>query len=70
MAIETQTRRSVSMEVGKRKVELKCWILANAPKCSTEQKHLDEGTAERAYWHYGYLSALQDILNLISSSEN
>jgi hypothetical protein len=31
-------------------------------------KHLDEGSAERAYWHAGYASALADILNLISGT--
>ena len=29
----------------------------------TEQKHLEEGTEERIYWHCGYLSALTDVLN-------
>lgn len=34
-----------------------------------EQKHLDEGTVERDYWHYGYLMALRDLLGLISPHE-
>jgi hypothetical protein len=46
---------------------LRQWLRENAPSCIQEQKHLDEGSAERAYWHYGYLSALQDILKLMSS---
>jgi hypothetical protein len=46
---------------------LRCWLRENAPACADEHKHLDEGSAERAYWHYGYLSALQDILGLMSS---
>jgi hypothetical protein len=33
-----------------------------------EQKHLDEGSPERAYWHAGYASALTDILNLVSGT--
>ena len=28
-----------------------------------EQKHLDIGTSERVYWHYGYGMAIRDILN-------
>src|SRR5262249_55507684 len=28
-------------------------------------RHLDEGTAERAYWHFGYAAALKDALRLI-----
>lgn len=47
--------------------ELAEWLKVNAPHCSREQRHLDEGTRERAYWHYGYLSALRDILALLSS---
>ena len=42
------------------------WLKENAPNCVREQKHLQEGTAERAYWHYGYLVAIQDVLNLLS----
>lgn len=30
-----------------------------------EQRHLDPGTSERAYWHYGYLVALRDVLGLL-----
>ena len=41
--------------------EVKEWVALNAPECRVEQKHLDAGTAERAYWHHGYLSALQDV---------
>ncbi len=39
-------------------------LAIDARYCETEQKHLDEGTAERAYWHYGYLCALRDVLRL------
>ena len=42
------------------------WLKENAPSCVREQKHLQEGTAERAYWHYGYLVAIQDVLKLLS----
>jgi hypothetical protein len=30
------------------------------------QKHLDNGTVEQAYWHYGYLQALKDVQNYIT----
>lgn len=29
------------------------------------KKHLDQGTPERAYWHYGYMVALRDVLKLL-----
>jgi len=46
---------------------LTVWLSENARECATEQKHLDEGTSERASWHYGYLCALRDVVNLIYS---
>jgi hypothetical protein len=46
-------------------VGIKEWLAENFPECFTEQKHLDQGSAERTYWHYGYLCALRDTLKLI-----
>ena len=51
--------------LSERKAGLERWLKDNAPSCSTEQKHLDEGTQERAYWNYGYLSAINDVLRLL-----
>ncbi len=70
MEIASEKRRSVSRVTRRKMEEVKEWVALNAPECRLEQKHLDEGTAERAYWHHGYLSALQDVLRFISSSEN
>jgi hypothetical protein len=52
------------------RIEAKCaeitaWMTDHAPYVGTEQAHLKPGTRERAYWHYGYLAALQDILYLL-----
>ena len=55
--------------VEKRVSDLKEWLQKNAPESLTEQKHLDEGTQERVYWHYGYMVALRDILKFLTSSE-
>jgi hypothetical protein len=54
-----------------RKIEDRCrelreWIHHKAPHCATEQKHLEEGSLERGYWAHGYLSALQDVVQLFS----
>ncbi len=43
---------------------LAAWLAANGQEC-IEQAHLDEGTRERAYWHFGYLVALRDIRELL-----
>jgi hypothetical protein len=42
---------------------IEAWLLENAPYCSSDQRHLDENTPERAYWHYGYRAALLDVIN-------
>lgn len=34
-----------------------------------EQRQLDEGTLERAYWHAGYVSALRDVLRMITRGD-
>lgn len=41
------------------------WLSENFPECTSEQSHLDEGSRERQYWHYGYLVALKDIRKLL-----
>ena len=33
-----------------------------------EQRHLDGGSPEREYWHYGYASALKDVLTMLQSA--
>ena len=42
------------------------WLREAAPDIGDEQRHLDEGGAEAAYWHYGYLMALRDVRRLLS----
>jgi hypothetical protein len=42
---------------------LEHWLEEHAPKVHEEQAHLDEGSDARAYWNYGYLMALRDVLN-------
>ncbi len=43
------------------------WLAENAPHCESSQKHLDQGTIEQAYWHYGYVCAIRDILAIVDS---
>ena len=49
---------------------LKQWLAENAPGCAISQMHLEQGTAEQAYWHYGYFCALRDILTIIDSESS
>ena len=46
--------------------ELKHWLAINAPQCLMEEKHLQEGSQERAYWAHGYLTGLMDVQRLFS----
>jgi hypothetical protein len=65
----TDVTPSFAQLIQSRADELKDWLTANAPEAATEQRHLDEGTRERAYWHYGYVSALQDVLRLLATGD-
>ena len=49
--------------------ELRHWLDEHAPHADREQRHLEEGTNERAYWHYGYFVAVRDICALIDLDE-
>lgn len=37
-----------------------------APYTFTDGKQLDANTPERAYWHLGYIAALNDVLRMLS----
>ena len=41
------------------------WLNKNGPDCSRVQAHLDQGSTERLYWHYGYLIALRDVIECL-----
>ncbi len=45
------------------------WLADNAPYIAADQKHLDDNTVERAYWHYGYQAALSDAINLATKNK-
>ena len=67
MTIEiTPTEESL---LNKRINHLSEWLKRNAPHVHDEQCHLDAGTEEQAYWHYGYLTALKDIQNMIHEGD-
>lgn len=51
----------------KRADDIAAWLSDEAPYTSADQRHLDEHTPERAYWHHGYLMALRDVLRLVKA---
>ncbi len=52
----------------KRKDGIRRWLGNEAPYVPCDQKHLDAGTVERAYWHYGYQAALDDALRVLQKA--
>ncbi len=60
-SIESAQMRAISDKIA----GLTRWLAEHASSCETAQKHLDEGSVERAYWHYGYLCALRDVASMI-----
>ena len=42
------------------------WLDDEAPYPKYDQRHLDPGTVEQAYWHLGYREAMMDVLALIN----
>ena len=69
--LETQAvpeqRADILAKVKEREAGMLDWLKLNAPYVFGEQKHLDEKTPERAYWHYGYMVACRDILNKLEN---
>jgi len=55
------------ISVGQRIEQVSEWLEGTAPLCASEQKHLEEGSQERAYWHYGYVVALREVLRLLTT---
>jgi hypothetical protein len=58
--LESVDSRPADAAILRRIDELSEWLTEHAPYCQTEHAHLNEGSRERAYWHYGYLMALRD----------
>ena len=70
MAVPRQRMRSIEAILRDRTESLSKWLDEHAPECRREQRHLDEGAAERAYWHYGYLAALTDVIRLLHEPDH
>ena len=46
--------------------ELRAWLEENGGDCWSRQSHLSHGTIEQIYWHFGYFSALRDVLDKLN----
>jgi hypothetical protein len=50
-----------------RRDRIREWLAGQTEPTNSEQKHLDVGTPEQAYWHHGYQAALDDMLKLLTT---
>lgn len=55
-------------QVRNRIINIREWLRKEAPECFIEQRHCEEGTQERIYWHHGYMMGLSDALRFIIDS--
>jgi hypothetical protein len=60
-------RRADIDRIRERRDDIRQWLEDEAPYTMADQKHLDEATPERAYWHLGYQAALTDVLAMLMS---
>ncbi|HYA36196.1 MAG TPA: hypothetical protein VEF03_11290 [Candidatus Binataceae bacterium] len=49
---------------------IESWLRDIDSRCRDEQLRNVEGTRERAYWHYGYTIALNDVRDLLRCASN
>jgi hypothetical protein len=59
--------KNVTFALAGRAHRLGDWLAQAAPSAHLDQRHLDEGSQEQAYWHLGYRAALIDALELITA---
>jgi hypothetical protein len=55
--------------IHRRIAELEEWLKRQGVDVKREQAHLDEGSRERLYWHYGYLVGLRDAVKALTKAE-
>ena len=60
-----QHQRNIAL-LQRRRDGIRHWLDDEAPYTDADQRHLDQNTPERAYWHHGYQAALNDIIDLLN----
>ena len=55
--------------IGERANQLADSICESSTDCIGEQGQLNEGSRERAYWQYGYMVALRDVLRFMADNQ-
>ncbi|MDX2264381.1 MAG: hypothetical protein NW215_05365 [Hyphomicrobiales bacterium] len=55
-------QRNFIATASERMASIRAWLSDAAPYTAVDQKHLDAGSPEQAYWHHGYQAAIADML--------
>jgi hypothetical protein len=63
-----QHQRNIAL-LQRRRDGIRQWLDDEAPYTDGDQRHLDQSTPERAYWHHGYQAALDDVIALLKPLE-
>jgi hypothetical protein len=63
-----QHQRNIAL-LRRRRDGIRQWLDDEAPYTDADQRHLDQSTPERAYWHHGYQAALDDVIALLTPLE-
>jgi hypothetical protein len=63
-----QHQRNIAL-LQRRRDGIRQWLDDEAPYTAGDQRHLDQNTPERAYWHHGYQAALDDVIALLMPLE-
>jgi hypothetical protein len=67
-SLNLKASERVKARLDARIASLTGWLFQESPDCFSKQKHLDKDSVERAYWQYGYLCALRDVLRLLTEN--
>lgn len=67
LAMRLGTRNALSA-LERRRDELIDWLATEAHHSIHDQHHLEDGSSEQTYWHYGYLIAIQDVLAALGAA--
>ena len=63
-----QHQRNIAL-LRRRRDGIRQWLDDEALYTDADQRHLDQNTPERAYWHHGYQAALDDVIALLTPLE-
>lgn len=64
--MKSDDREYMIERLKQRAAAIELWLAEQGGGAVQAHRHLDAGTPEREYWHYGYMVALRDIIRLLS----